>query len=96
MVYRAIHTAQLLVFSMIGLSLISTAISAAEREAPKLPMVIPVLVVKYFPVQGDLIDQKVTGDWGAPLEETRKKTEQLTQEVLAALQERLTVSRLPR
>ena len=45
------------------------------------------MVVKYFPVKGDLIDQKVTGDWGAPLEETRKKTEQLTQEVLAALQE---------
>jgi hypothetical protein len=50
-------------------------------------MQIPVVVVKYFPVKGDLIDQKVTGDWGAPLEETRKKTDQLTQEVLAALQE---------
>ena len=50
-------------------------------------MEIPVLVVKYFPVKGDLIDQKVTGDWGAPLDETRKKTEQLTQEVLTALQE---------
>ena len=89
MVHRAIPTAQLLAFSMIGLSLLGSlaAISAAEREAPKLPMEIPVLVVKYFPVKGDRIDQKVTGDWGAPLEETRKKTEQLTEEVIAALQE---------
>ena len=84
---RAIPAAQMIAFSMIELSLISMAVSAAEREEPKLPMEIPVLLVKYFPVQGDLIDQKVTGDWGAPLDETRKKTEQLTQEVVTALQE---------
>jgi hypothetical protein len=59
----------------------------AQPHSPKLPMQVPILVVKYFPVKGDLIDQTVTGDWGAPLEETRKKTDQLTQEVLAALQE---------
>ncbi|MHB8969806.1 MAG: hypothetical protein ACYC3X_19035 [Pirellulaceae bacterium] len=87
MVYRAFPTAQLLVVSMIGLSLISMAVSAAEREEPNHPLEIPVLVVKYFPVQGVLIDKKVTGDWDAPLEATRKKTEQLTQEVLTALQE---------
>ncbi len=87
MVHRAFPSVRVIASSMIGLSLISIAVSAAEREEPKLPMEIPVLVVKYFPVQGDLIDQKVTGDWGAPLDETRKKTEQLTQEVVAALQE---------
>jgi hypothetical protein len=59
----------------------------AQRYDPRLPMQIPVVVVKYFPVKGELIDQKVTGDWGAPLEETRKKTDQLIKEVLAALQE---------
>jgi len=41
-------------------------------------MKIPVLVVKYFPVKGDRIDQSITGDWGAPLEETRQKTDKLT------------------
>lgn len=59
----------------------------AQPHEPQLPMQVPVLVVKYFLVKGDLIDQKVTGDWGAPLEETRKKTEQLTEKVLNALQE---------
>jgi len=48
---------------------------------------VPVLVVKYFPVKGDLIDIEVTGDWGASLAETRAKTERLTQEVMQALQE---------
>jgi hypothetical protein len=40
-----------------------------------------------LPVKGDLIDQQVTGDWGASLEETRAKTTKLTEEVVAALQE---------
>ena len=39
----------------------------ADTAAPSLPMKIPVLVIKYFPVKGDRIDQTVTGDWGAPL-----------------------------
>ncbi len=86
MIHRVTRTVQILAVSVVGLSLLNMAVSAAEREAPKLPLEIPVVVVKYFPIQGDLIDQKATGDWGAPLEETRKKTEQLTQEVLAALQ----------
>jgi hypothetical protein len=59
---------------------------AAARE-PRLPMPVPVLVVKYFPVRGDQIDQSVTGDWGGPLEATREKTDRLTQEVLDALQQ---------
>jgi hypothetical protein len=55
---------------------------------PELPpFIVPVLVVKYFPVKGDLIDIEVTGDWGASLAETRAKTERLTQEVIKALQE---------
>jgi len=87
MVRRAFPSARVIVSSMIGLLLIGIAVPAAERREPKLPMTIPVLVVKYFPIKGDLIDQKVTGDWGAPLEETRKKTETLTEEVVAALQQ---------
>lgn len=57
----------------------------AAQTAP--PWQIPVLVVRYFPVKGDLIDIRVTGDWGAPLAETRKKTEQLTEELIAALEQ---------
>ena len=47
---------------------------ADERDEPRLPMRIPVLVIKYFPVKGDLIDVEVTGDCGAPLDEMRQKT----------------------
>jgi len=59
----------------------------AEGFQPRLPMQVPVLVIRYFPVRGDRIDMSVTGDWGAPLEETRRKTERLTEQVIAALQE---------
>ena len=50
-------------------------------------MEVPVLIVKYFPVQGDRIDQTVTGDWGASLQETREKTDQLTSKVVESLEE---------
>jgi hypothetical protein len=72
---------------LFGLQLNDITASAAETPEPPLPMQIPVLVIKYFPVSGELIDQKATGDWGAPLAETRKKTDQLTEAVIAALQE---------
>ena len=64
MVRRAYPPAQVIALSMVGPLLIGSAVSAAEREEPTTPMEIPVIVVKYFPVKGDLIDQKVTGDWG--------------------------------
>ena len=60
---------------------------AADAYQPKLPMEIRVLVIKYFPVKGDRINQTVTGDWGEPLETTRKKTTTLTEQVAQALQE---------
>jgi len=75
--------ATVVVSSLLGV-LLEMASHAAE---PKLPIEIPLLVVKYFPVKGELIDRKVTGDWGAPLDETRKKTERITKELVAALQE---------
>ena len=50
-------------------------------------MNVPVLVINYFPVKGDCIDQSVTGDWGATLAETRQKTDIQTKQVIAALQE---------
>ncbi len=39
---------------------------------------IPVVVVKYFPVNGDLIDIATTGDWGKSLNFTQQKVDSLT------------------
>jgi len=61
--------------------------ATAQVYRPTMPMEVPVLVLKYFPVKGDRIDQSVTGDWGAMLAETRQKTEIQTTQVIAALQE---------
>jgi hypothetical protein len=60
---------------------------APARPSSGLPMRVPVLVVRFFPTRGDFIDRSVTGDWGAPLAETRDKTDQLTGEAIAALRE---------
>ena len=68
-------------------TLLAAAALAGEPATPALPMRVPVLVVRYFPVNGDRIDQAVTGDWGEPLAQTRNKTEQLTREVVAALEQ---------
>lgn len=48
---------------------------------------IPVVVIKYFPVAGANIDINSTGDWGKSLEFTRRKTDSLTQCVLATLEQ---------
>lgn len=48
---------------------------------------IPVAVVSYFPRDGDKIDIRVTGDWGASYAETKAKCERLTGEVIQALEE---------
>mgnify|MGYP000464676835 CR=1 FL=1 len=37
-----------------------------------------------IPVKGRLIDRAVTSDWGAPLENTRRKTEKLTADLYTA------------
>jgi hypothetical protein len=69
------------------LGLGAAVLEAAEPSKPKQPMEVRVLVVKYFPVKGDRIDQTVTGDWGEPLAETRKKTTLQTEQAIHALQE---------
>ena len=60
---------------------------ACAEDDSAIPMEIPIVVVKYFPVKGEMIDISVTGDWGASLQETRGKTERQTQELIAALEE---------
>ncbi len=58
---------------------------AAAEGAP--PFSIPVLVVRYFPVKDENIDISVTGDVGDPVDVVRGKTEKLTGEIVAALEE---------
>lgn len=49
--------------------------------ADNLPYRVPVLVVRYYPVDGATIDIKKTGDWGRSLAETRTKVDSLTLEL---------------
>jgi hypothetical protein len=56
-------------------------------QAVSLPIEIPIVIVKYFPVDGDKIDIKVTGDWGDSLVATREKTERITRQMIVALEE---------
>jgi hypothetical protein len=53
----------------------------------KLPIKIPIIIVKYFPVDGEKIDIKITGDWDDSLAATRAKTERITQQTIQALEE---------
>lgn len=69
-----------------GLAFLLAAGGSGAPAAPEPPFLIPVLVVRYFPVQGDRIDLSVTGDWGESLADTRRKTERLTGEVIRALE----------
>jgi hypothetical protein len=73
----------------------SDAASASEKPQP-LPTPatartdgalweIPVLVVHYFPVAGDQIDRRATGDVGGSLQDLRRRTEQITGQVIDAL-----------
>lgn len=70
-----------------ALAVLPADLGAAEPYKAKVPMEVPVVVVKYFPVKGDLIDRAVTGDWGATLKETQDKCEKLTVQVAEALRE---------
>ena len=46
---------------------------------------IPVVVVKYFPIHGDNIDIEKTGDWGKGLVFTQKKVDSITAELAKLL-----------
>lgn len=52
-----------------------------------LPMEVPIVIVKYFPVNGDRIDIRVTGDWDESLEAARRKAERIAEQTVAALEE---------
>jgi len=63
-----------------------TSVSPA-RDWTQRPFTIPIAVVSYFPVDGNNIDIKATGDWGRPYAETKAKCERMTRETIEALQE---------
>jgi hypothetical protein len=46
-----------------------------------------VLVLSFFPTNGDRVDVRVTGDWDAPLAETRARTRRQTREATEALEQ---------
>jgi hypothetical protein len=68
------------------LGAVSSCPTAPAAEVSSGPFDVPVLVLSFFPTNGDRIDIQATGDWGAPLAETRAKTQRLTREVLEALE----------
>ena len=94
MIHRSTLLGRLLVLWACVSTFVAVPTKAEERDEPRLPMRIPVLVIKYFPVRGDLIDVEVTGDWGAPLDEIRQKTDEMTQELLSCTPARLSLPRL--
>ena len=51
-----------------------------------VPYEVPVLVVRYFPVRGDQIDLRATGDVSGSLQTLRQHTDRTTQQVIEALQ----------
>lgn len=66
------------------LALVLCAVAAAENTPP---FSIPVLVVRYFPAKDGKIDIAVTGDVGDSVDAVRAKTERMTGETTAALEE---------
>jgi hypothetical protein len=54
------------------------ALSSAPAYSMDPTYEIPIIVVKFFPIKGDLIDIGATGDWGKSLSFTRQKVDSIT------------------
>ena len=59
---------------------------AVAGDIRSLPMVVPVLVVSFFPLDGDKIDIKVTGDCGGTYVATKAKCDKVTSDLIANLE----------
>ncbi|MFH2040788.1 MAG: hypothetical protein ABIJ65_15265 [Chloroflexota bacterium] len=70
------------IFTLFLLFICYTSRSVSSDE---LPYLIPVVVVKYFPIHGDNIDIEKTGDWGKELVFTQKKVDSITVELTKLL-----------
>lgn len=66
---------------------LATILDTASIQEGDLPKTIPVVVVSYFPIDGDRIDIKATGDWGDTYAATKAKCENLTVELAQKLEE---------
>ena len=77
------------VLTLLTIALSNCAFDRCEAAGGDLPgqYLIPVLVVHFFPTNGENIDIRQTGDWGQPLASTREKTRRQTSEIINALQE---------
>ena len=71
-----------IIFFILFLLLTCLKIFSQEEE----PFKIPVIVIKYFPLDGDKIDKKITGDYGESLEYTRTKTDSITQRIIQTME----------
>jgi len=71
----------------LGILAVLLTVIFSSSHGGDLPYVVPVVVVKYFPVKGDSIDIKVTGDWGRGFLFTRNKVDSLSRELAKVLSE---------
>lgn len=70
-----------------GAALCTACGSIPDDAASAPPWEIPVLVLTYYPVSGEMIDRTVTGDWGESLAFTRSKVDSLTAALVTALED---------
>ncbi|MFC1563858.1 hypothetical protein ACFL6G_02925 [candidate division KSB1 bacterium] len=76
-----------IIILMLVFLLLSLSNSCSVIDSGKDPYLIPVLIVKYYPVNGSRIDINVTGDWGVSLSRTRGKVDGTILGVISALEE---------
>ena len=88
MVRRKTPSGRLLVLVVGAAVLVAPAARGDDEATPGLPVNVPVVIIKYFPVKGDRIDEKVAGDCAGHLEEMRRKTTVMTREIITALGKR--------
>lgn len=67
--------------------LIMVTLTCSYAQEPAPPYEIPIVIVKYFPVNNGIIDIKVTGDWGKSLKDTQKRVDTIIAGAIKALEE---------
>lgn len=72
--------------ALFGPALLPANADGSAVDFGRQPFTVPVLVVHYFPTNGEKIDIRATGDWGEFLAATREKTRRQTDELVLALE----------
>jgi len=73
--------------SGLGIVGCSSDLTPSHNQNLTTPDTIKVMVAAYFPLDGKLIDQKKTGDWGASFAFTKNKVDSVTTVVIQALEQ---------